>query len=124
MLLAWAALIAIVMAEPDVYDRALQLQAAGPRQAGLAFLAAIPAFIAVLAAGVVRRWRWTFWLLVVAFVAGALRVPAALLQLTGWLEPAGPTWSVVFQGVIGVAQLVIGVALLVGYRKAGVWGAF
>jgi hypothetical protein len=33
--------------------------------------------------GVVRRWRWTFWLILVAFLFGVLRVPAAVLQFTG-----------------------------------------
>jgi hypothetical protein len=30
----------------------------------------------------------------------------------------------VFQGLIGLAQLAIGLAMLVGYRRSGVWGAF
>ena len=33
----------------------------------LAFLAALLAFLAVLGVGVVRRWRWLFWLLLLAF---------------------------------------------------------
>jgi hypothetical protein len=28
------------------------------------------------------------------------------------------------QGAIGLVQLAIGLAMLVGFRKAGVWGAF
>jgi hypothetical protein len=28
------------------------------------------------------------------------------------------------QGLIGVAQLAIGLAMLAGYRRSGVWGGF
>ena len=34
-----------------------------------------------------------------------------------------PSWYVVFQGLIGLAQLAIGLAMLAGYRRSGVWGA-
>jgi hypothetical protein len=68
--------------------------------------------------------RWTFWLILVAFLAGVLRVPVAILQLTGVLAADGPTWYVSFQGLIGLAQLAIGLAMLAGYRRSGVWGPF
>jgi hypothetical protein len=45
------------------------------------------------------RWRWTFWLIVVAFLFGVLRVPASILELTGVLPAAGPTWYVLFQAL-------------------------
>jgi hypothetical protein len=78
----------------------------------------------LLAVGVVRRWRWAFWLILVAFLAGVLRVPVAILQLTGALPADAPFWYVAFQGLIGLAQLAIGLAMLAGYRRSGVWGAF
>jgi hypothetical protein len=87
------------------------------------FLAALVAFIGVLCVGVVRRWRWMFWLIMVAFLAGVLRVPAVILQLTGVLAADAPTWYLLFQGLLGVVQFVIGLALVAGYRQAGVWGA-
>ena len=74
--------------------------------------------------GVVRRRRWAFWLTLIAFFAGVLRVPAAALQLAGYLAPDGPTWYVALQGVIGVVQFAIAVAMLAGYRRRGIWGAF
>lgn len=89
-----------------------------------AFVAALAAFLAVLSIAVVRRWRWAFWLLVLAFLAGALRVPATVLELSGLIAKQGPDWYVGLQGLIGVVQLVIGVLLLRGYRRAGVWGPF
>jgi hypothetical protein len=37
--------------------------------------------------------------LMVAFLAGVLRVPVAILQLTGVLRASVPSWYVVFQGL-------------------------
>jgi hypothetical protein len=53
-----------------------------------------------------------------------LRVPASLLALTGVLPAAGPTWYVLFQALVGLLQFAIGLAMLAGYRRAGVWGDF
>jgi hypothetical protein len=53
-----------------------------------------------------------------------LRVPVAILQLTGVLTANAPTWYVAFQGLLGIVQLAIGLAMLAGYRSSGVWGAF
>ncbi|MDQ6901125.1 MAG: hypothetical protein M3072_16790 [Candidatus Dormibacteraeota bacterium] len=85
---------------------------------------ALSALLALLAIGVVRRWRWTFWRVLVAFLAGLLRLPASVLELTGILPSAGPTWYMLLQAAVGLVQFAIGLAMLVGFRKAGAWGAF
>jgi hypothetical protein len=121
--MALGSLVVILVAAPEVYDQALKLPE-GSRAAEVAFLAGLTAFIGLLAVGVLRRWRWIFWLILVAFLAGVLRVPVAILQLTGVLAADAPTWYVTFQGVIGLAQVAIGLAMLSGYRRAGIWGAF
>ena len=77
-LVAWMSLLTILVAAPEVYDRAL----------------------------------------------GVLRVPVAILQLTGAVPADAPNWYVAFQGLLGLAQLAIGLAMLAGYRRSGVWGAF
>jgi hypothetical protein len=120
---ALASLLVILVVAPEVYDRALRL----PDRSGVAevgFLVVLTGFLGLLTVGVLRRWRWTFWLVLVAFLAGVLRVPVAILQLTGVLAADVPAWYVAFQGVIGLAQAAIGLAMLAGYRRAGVWGAF
>jgi hypothetical protein len=122
-LLAVASLVVIRLAAPDVYDETLRLPA-GDRRLATAFLAALVAFITLLGVGVLRRWRWLFWLVMVAFLAGVLRVPVAVLQLSGLLAVDVPTWYVLFQGIVGLVQCGIGLAMVRGYRRAGVWGAF
>jgi hypothetical protein len=120
---ALASLVVILVAAPDVYDQALRLRK-GSAAMEVAFLAALTAFIGLLTVGVLRRWRWIFWLVLVAFFAGVLRVPVAVLQLTGVLAADVPAWYVIFQGVIGLVQVAIGLAMLAGYRRAGIWGSF
>jgi len=118
----WISLVAILLVEPGIYDRAMRLPAGQHRIADMAFLGAISAFIALLVVGVLRRWRWTFWLILVAFLFGVLRVPASILALAGVLPAAGPTWYVLFQMLLGLVQFAIGLMMLAGYRRAGTWG--
>lgn len=115
--------IAIRVAAPDVYDQAFRLPP-GDRGLETIFLAAVVALIVLLATAVFRRWRWTFWVITVAFLAGVLRVPVVTLQLMGFLSADVPTWYLFFQGLLGVVQFAIGLAMVAGYRRAGVWGAF
>ncbi len=121
-LMVLVSVVVIRVAAPEVYDQALRLRT-GERGLETVFLIALAAFIAVPVVGVLRRWRWTFWLIMVAFLAGVLRVPVTVLQFAGVLAAATPTWYVLFQGLIGVVQFAIGLAMLTAYRRAGVWGA-
>ena len=119
--LAWASLVALFALTPDVYGRALRLSSA---EARLLFLVAISAFIALLGVGAIRRWRWAFWLIFVAFLFGPLRVVASVLALSGMLPADGPPWYVLYQATLGLVQFIIALAMLAGYRQAGAWGAF
>ena len=119
--LVWASLVMLFVVAPEVYYRALKLSSAG---AGLLFLIGISAFIVLLGVGVLRRWRWTFWLILVAFLFGVLRIPASVLTIEGVLPADGPTWYVLYQGFLGLVQFAIALFMLVGYRRAGTWGAF
>ena len=123
-LLAWTSLVVILAVAPDVYGQALRLPSGDGRLADSAFVAVLTVFIAVLCVGVVRRWRWMFWLVLVAFLAGVLRVPASILELVGVLPAAGPTWYVVVQAVLGLAQFGIGLVMLAEFRGSRrAWGA-
>jgi hypothetical protein len=119
---AWTVLVVILVAAPRVYDRVPPGRDNGSW--ALAFLAAISVFLVLLSVGVVRRWRWTFWLILVAFVLGGLlRVPASVLQLVGVLPAQGPAWYTLLQALFGVMQFAIGLVMLAGYRRAGIWGS-
>src|SRR5262249_36650030 len=119
---AWLSLVAILAVAPEIYDQALKLPPGRHVLADGVFLAALTAFLVVLAVGIVRRWRWTFWLILVAFLAGVLRVPASLLELTGVLPASGPAWYAIFQAVVGIVQFAIGLAMLRSFRRSGIWG--
>jgi len=118
----WVTVIVILVAAPHVYDQVAGLQS-GQRLTEIRDFIVATALFAVLCTGVLRGWRWTFWLILVVFMAGLLRVPASALQLAGYLPPQGPTWFVVLVAVVGLTQFVIALVMLVGYRRAGVWGA-
>ena len=120
---AWISLGVILLVEPKIYDSAMKLPAGRHPLADLTFLGGISALIALLSVGVLRRWRWTFWLILVAFlIGGAVRIPASVLALSGVLAPAGPVWYVVFQALLGLIQVAIGLFMLSGWRQAGPWG--
>jgi hypothetical protein len=123
LLLAWISLIAILVAAPEVYEQRLR-SLPGPRRiVDIVFVVALTAFIMLLSIGVMRRWRWMFWLILIAFLFGVLRIPVAVLQLSGQMAPDGPLWYVIMQGVIGVLQVLIALAMVFGYRRSGVWGS-
>jgi hypothetical protein len=112
----WVALAIILVVAPEIYG----LTAAGVSP-GL-FFAAISVVLAVCVIGIVRRWSWLFWLIEIAFLAGALRIVASGLELAGVIPFDAPRWYVTLQGAIGLAQLVIGIAMLRSYRRAEIWG--
>jgi hypothetical protein len=123
----WVIVVVILATARDVYDgqlpQAVRLSG-NQRPAEIGALLALTALFAVLSTGVIRNWRWTFWLILVVFLAGIMRVPASALQLVGIVPSQGPAWYVMLQGVVGLIQFVIALAMLAGYRKTGVWGTF
>jgi hypothetical protein len=121
----WAFVVVLLIAARTVYDGLLPQEVTrlgGQRSAEIGTLLGITALFAVLSIGVIRSWRWTFWLILVVFLAGIVRVPAAALQLAGIVPGQDPAWYVVVEAVVGLIQFVIAITMLVGYRKAGVWG--
>lgn len=120
----WIALVAILALSPEVYTQALRGIGGDRFLVGASFLAALSVLIGLLIVGVFRRWRWTFWLVLIAFFFGVFRIPASVLELAGMIPASGPAWYEVLQAVIGVIQFLIAIAMFAGYRKSGVWGEF
>jgi hypothetical protein len=65
--LVWIAFVAILLLSPQVYTQTLRQVGGDNRAIEGSFLIALSALIALLVAGVFRRWRWTFWLVLVVF---------------------------------------------------------
>ena len=123
---AWLALVVTFIARPSLYDTQLhQIALAGQPGLRAAFVAAIGLLLIVLTIGTVRRWRWLFWLLLIAFATGLVRIPLLGLQLLG-LAPLGCPPVVCRPS--GRHRLRAGgdrhLAMYAGYRKHGLWGAF
>jgi hypothetical protein len=90
LLMAWISLVAILVVAPEVYEQRLRALPGAQRIVEIVFVVALTAFIVLLSIGVLRRWRWTFWLILIAFLFGVLRIPVAVLQLSGQMTPDGP----------------------------------
>jgi hypothetical protein len=124
----WVFLVVLLVAARGFYDSQLpqEVRLPGNNQlpGEIGTLLVATALFAVLSTGVIRGWRWTFWLILIVFLVGIVRVPAAALQFAGIVPRQGPVWDVALQAVVGLIQFVIALAMLAGYRKAGVWGAF
>ena len=119
LLTAWISLVVILVAAPEVYERRLRSLPGAQRVVEIVFVVALTAFIVLLSIGVLRRWRWMFWLILIAFLFGVLRIPVAVLQISGQMRPDGPLWYVILQGVIGLVQVLIALAMILGYRRSG-----
>jgi hypothetical protein len=117
----WVIVVLVwLIARPD-FD---QVAGLGGGQLGveIPLLVALSALLTFLSIGVLRGWRWTFWVILLAYLAGILRVPAAALELAGTLPRQGPAWYVVLTAIVGLAQFAVAVAMLAGYRRSGPWG--
>ena len=121
---AWVALVVMLAVSAAVRDVTVRRMPGAGAPAIIGFVVALLVFLTALAIGVLRRWRWAFWAILVAFAAGWVRVPVAVLQLSGRMVPEGPAWYVFVQGVIGVIQVAVAVAMFIGYRRSGPWGSF
>jgi hypothetical protein len=117
-------LIVIYALAPSIYTRVLGAKATGSESHPLiatVFCGAILLFIAVLIVGVLRRWHWLYWLLVIAFTFSALQVPAAALELAGVLPHPFPAWYTVYRTLVAVGEVALGVWMLRVWRRWGVW---
>jgi hypothetical protein len=118
----WVLVILILVFARDVFDQVGRLSG-DSRPAEIAEVLVVTALLALLSTGVLRAWRWAFWLILAVFLAGILRVPASVMQLGGEIPIQGPPWYTVLQAVVGLTQFFIALLMLAGYRKAGIWGS-
>ncbi len=124
-ILAALSLLVVYLADPPIYAQSLSLTSSpGDRYPVpvTLFLAGILTMIALLILGVVRHWRWLFWLMLVAFAGSALQIPITLVQMTGVLPTPDPLWYNLFRMGVGVVELALAVWMIRIYRHEGVWG--
>src|SRR3989442_3615895 len=114
--------VAVYAAAPSIYTNMLTPSTTDryPLPATL-FLVALLVFISVLIVGVVRHWRWLFWLLLVAFSFMILEIPATILQLTGVVPSLFPVWYSLLRMGVSIITFVIAVWMIYIYRQYGVW---
>jgi len=118
--LYWIVVLTILIVDRPIFNQVAPLPP--ELTIDIAAFAEFTVLLALLSVGVVRGWRWTFWLILIVFLAGILRVPAAALQFLGRLPEQGPAWFVLLTAIVGSVQFIIAVAMLNVYRKTGRWG--
>ncbi len=123
--LAGLSALVVYIAEPTVYAKVLMLETTTvdryPFPATL-FLITLLIFITVLIVGVLRHWRWLFWLLLLANSFSILEVPATMLQLAGVIPDPYPVWYSLYRMSIAVIQVGIAIWMIRILYKYGMWG--
>jgi hypothetical protein len=117
-------LLVVYLADPAIYAQSLALTSSPAERYPVPvtlFLVGILIMIALLILGVVRNFRWLFWLMLVAFAGSALQIPITLLQLTGVLPTPDPLWYDLFRMGVGVVELALAVWMIHIYRHEGAW---
>ena len=123
-LLAALSLLIVYFVAPSIYAQTLLFQPSPTDRYPLPvtlFLIAILLFIAVLIVGVLRHWRWLFWLLLIAFGFSILEIPATILQLRSVIPNPYPLWYSLYRSSIALVEFVIAIWMVRLYRNYGVW---
>ncbi len=123
-ILAALSLLVVYLADPSIYAQSLSLTSTSADRYPVPvtlFLVGILAGIALLILGVVRHWRWVFWLMLVAFSGSALQIPATLLQIVDVLPSSDPLWYHLFRLVAAVFELALAIWMIQVYRHSGIW---
>src|SRR5260370_35606237 len=105
-------LLVVYFADPSIYANTLLLKPSLTDRYPLPvtlFLVAILVFIAVLIVGVLRHWRWLFWLVLIAFGFSILQIPATIFQFTGFVPDILPVWYSLSR--LGVDLIHVGIAI-------------
>jgi hypothetical protein len=122
--LAALSLLVVYFTDPSIYTKTLLFEPSTtdryPLPATL-FLVGILIFIVVLIIGVMRHWRWLFWLILVAFGFSILEIPATILQLTGVIPDLFPVWYSLYRMGVALIQVGIAVWMVRIYYHHGVW---
>ena len=122
-LLAVLFLVGVYVAAPSIsMSTLLFLPSLTGRSSAVAtlLLVGVGVFLAFVMIGVLRRWRWVFWLVLVATGSMILDLPVTLLQLTGILPALFPVWYSLCR--MGASLIAVGIFvwMLQLYQRYGV----
>ncbi len=123
-ILAALSLLVVYLADPAIYAQSLSLTSSPADRYPVPvtlFLVGVLVLITLLSFGVVRHWRWVFWLMLVAFAGSALQIPVTLLQIADVLSSSDPLWYSLFRMGVAVVEITIAVWMIHIYRREGVW---
>jgi hypothetical protein len=125
ILCALFAIIVYIVA-PSIY--AAQLKVSSTPTDRYPFLAtlllvAILAIISVGIIGVACRWRWLFWLLLLAFGFSILEIPVTvlLLMVGSSMLDSTPFWYTISRMAVSLLEVGLAVWMIQVYRHYGVW---
>ena len=123
-ILAALSLLVVYVADPAIYAHSLALTSSPADRYPVPvtlFLLSVLVLITLLSFGVVRHWRWLFWLMLVAFAGSALQIPVTLLQIADVLPSSDPLWYGLLQMGSAAFELALAVWMIHIYRHEGVW---
>ena len=123
-ILAALSLLVVYLADPAIYAQSLSLTSSPADRYPVPvtlFLAGVLVLITLLSFGVVRHWRWLFWLILIAFTGAVIQIPVEGLQLLGVFPNPYPVWYSLFRVGVGFTELGFACWMIQTYRHQGVW---
>ncbi|GHO98313.1 hypothetical protein KSF_083610 [Reticulibacter mediterranei] len=116
-------IVVAYIVDPIIITDGLKLSQATGRYplVASAFVLLLLLLIGLMIVGIVRRWRWLFWLLLIDFTCSTLQVPAAILQLNGLLPETAPAWYILSRAGVGLLQVALACWMWWIYWHYGVW---
>jgi hypothetical protein len=123
-ILAALSLLVVYGASPSIYAQSLSLTSSPADRYPVPvtlFLVGILVLITLLILGVVRHWRWLFWLILIAWTSSVIQIPVEGLQLLGVFPNPYPVWYSLFRGGVGFIELGFAFWMIQTYRHQGVW---
>jgi pimeloyl-ACP methyl ester carboxylesterase len=123
-ILAALSLLVVYLADPAIYAQSLSLTSSPTDRYPVPvtlFLVGVLALLTLLSVGVVRHWRWLFWLILIAFTGAVIQIPVEGLLLLGVFPNPSPAWYSLFRGGVGFMELGFAFWMIQTYRHQGVW---
>lgn len=123
-ILVATSLLVVYLADPAIYAQSLSLTSSPTERYPVPVtlsLVGILVLITLLILGIVRNFRWLFWLILLAFTGSVIQMPVDGLQLLGVFPNPYPVWYNLFRGGVGFIELSFVFWMIQTCRHQGVW---